>query len=98
METEERKDFLAKHALSYVEGAQRQFGKFTMEKLYVNEIRPDGAVSTVGLFYSRAEAEKIVAMLRDIPERSVCRYEIIQAVRRLLADKGAPRAQNVPEE
>jgi hypothetical protein len=60
-----------------------------MEKLYVNEIRPDGEVSTIGLFYSRAEAEKIVAMLRGIPERSACRYEIVQAVRHLLADKGA---------
>jgi hypothetical protein len=69
-----------------------------MEKLYVNEIGPDGAVSTVGLFYSRAEAEKIVAMLRDIPERAACRYEIVQAVRHLLAEKGAQRAQTVPEE
>jgi hypothetical protein len=60
-----------------------------MEKLYVNEIRPDGAVSTVGLFYSRAEAEKIVAMLRDIPEHAACRYEIVQAVRHLLSEKGA---------
>jgi hypothetical protein len=60
-----------------------------MEKLLVNEIRPDGEVSTVGLFYSRAEAEKIVAMLRDIPERAACRYEIVQAVRRLLSEKGA---------
>jgi hypothetical protein len=63
-----------------------------VEKLYVNEIRPDGAVSTVGLFYSRAEAEKIVAMLRDIPERAACRYEIVQAVRHLLSEKSAQRA------
>ena len=69
-----------------------------MEKLYVNEIRPGGEVSTVGLFYSRAEAEKIVAMLRDIPERSACRYEIVQAVRHLLAEKDASRAQTAPEE
>ncbi len=69
-----------------------------MEKLYVNAIRPDGAVSTVGLFYSRAEAEKIVAMLRDIPEQTACRYEIVQAVRHLLAEKSTPRAQTVPEE
>jgi hypothetical protein len=61
-----------------------------MEKLYVNEIRPDGAVSTVGLFYSRAEAEKIVAMLREIREQSACRYEIVQAKRRLLFEKSAP--------
>jgi hypothetical protein len=69
-----------------------------MEKLYVNAIRPDGAVSTVGLFYSRAEAEKIVSMLRDIPEQAACRYEIVQAVRHLLAEKSTPRAQTVPEE
>ena len=69
-----------------------------MEKLYVNEIGPDGEVSTVGLFYSQAEAEKIVAMLRDIPERSAYRYEIVQAVRHLLAEKGAPRAQTAPQE
>jgi hypothetical protein len=69
-----------------------------MEKLYVNEIRPDGEVSTVGLFYSRAEAEKIIAMLRDIPEQSACRYEIVQAVRHLLAEKSTPSAQTAPEE
>jgi hypothetical protein len=69
-----------------------------MEKLYVNEIGPDGEVSTAGLFYSRAEAEKIVAMLREIPERSACRYEIVRAVRHLLAAKGAPRAQTAPKE
>jgi hypothetical protein len=51
-----------------------------MEKLYVNEIRPDGEVSTVGLFYSRGEAENIVAQLRRVPERANCRYEIIDAV------------------
>ena len=60
-----------------------------MEKLYVNEIRPDGEVSTVGLFYSRGEAEKIVAMLRDIPERAKCRYEIVEAARYLLSDRQA---------
>ena len=69
-----------------------------MEKLYVNEIRPDGEVSTVGLFYSRAEAEKIVAMLRDIPERSACRYEIVQAVRHLLAEKGVAGSETAPKE
>jgi hypothetical protein len=66
-----------------------------MEKLYVNEIHPDGEVSTVGLFYSRAEAEKIVAMLRAIPERSACRFEIVPAVRHLLAEKA--QAQSAPE-
>jgi hypothetical protein len=50
-----------------------------MKKLYVNEIRPDGKVSTVGLFYSRAEAENIVAQLRSIPERCDNCYEIVQA-------------------
>jgi hypothetical protein len=69
-----------------------------MEKLYVNEIRSDGAVSTVGLFYSRAEAEKIVTMLSDIPEQAACRYEIVQAVRHVLAERGAQRAQTAPEE
>ena len=69
-----------------------------MEKLYVNEIRPDGAVSTVGLFYSRAEAEKIVAMLRDIPEQSACRYEIVQAKRHLLSEKSGQRAGSAREE
>jgi len=51
-----------------------------MEKLYVNEIRPDGEVSTVGLFYSRSEAEAIVAQLRSLPEKADRRYEIIEAV------------------
>jgi hypothetical protein len=69
-----------------------------MEKLYVNEIRPDGAVSTVGLFYSRTEAEKIVAILRDIPEQAACCYEIVQAVRHVLAERGTQRAQTPPEE
>jgi len=50
-----------------------------MEKLYVNEIRPNGEVSTVGLFYSRGEAENIVAQLRSIPEKAGCRYEIVEA-------------------
>ena len=51
-----------------------------MEKLYVNEIRPNGEVSTVGLFYSRSEAENIVSQLRSIPDRTGCRYEIVEAV------------------
>ena len=51
-----------------------------MEKLYVNEIRSNGEISTVGLFYSRGEAEEIVAQLRSIPEKADCRYEIIGAV------------------
>ncbi len=51
-----------------------------MEKLYVNEINPDGEVSTVGLFYSQGEAENIVAQLRSLPAKRDCRYEIIEAV------------------
>jgi hypothetical protein len=51
-----------------------------MDKLYVNEIRSDGEVSTVGLFYSRGEAENIVAQLRRIPEKADCRYEIIDDI------------------
>ncbi|HXV49183.1 MAG TPA: hypothetical protein VEB61_10295 [Candidatus Binatia bacterium] len=58
-----------------------------MEKLYVNEIGPDGEVSTVGLFYSRAEAHKIVDMLRADPDRSSYRYEIVQAARQILSEK-----------
>jgi hypothetical protein len=49
-----------------------------MEKLYVNEIRPDGDISTVGLFYSRGEAENIVTQLRKLPEKSGLRYEIVE--------------------
>jgi hypothetical protein len=66
--------------------------KFPMEKLYVNEIGPDGAVSTVGLFYSHPEAQKIVDMLRADPARAAYRYEIIEAVRHTLSDKQARRA------
>ncbi len=49
-----------------------------MEKLYVNEILPDGEVSTVGLCYSRAEAEKVIAMLQSLLEKKHCRYEIVE--------------------
>jgi hypothetical protein len=63
-----------------------------MEKLYVNEIGPDGAVSTVGLFYSQAEAEKIVGMLRANPDRASYRYEIVEAIRHILSDKQSRRA------
>lgn len=62
-----------------------------MEKLYVNEIGPDGGVSTVGLFYSQAEAQKIVDMLRVNPERAGYRYEIVEAVRHTLSEMQAPR-------
>ena len=53
-----------------------------MEKLYVNETRANGEVSTVGLFYSRAEAESVIAQLRAIPEKQNCRYEITEVVAR----------------
>ena len=46
----------------------------------MNEVRPNGEVSTVGLYYSRGEAENIVARLRSIAEKADCRYEIIEAV------------------
>jgi hypothetical protein len=69
-----------------------------MEKLYVNEIGPDGEVGTVGLFYSRTEAEKIVAMLRSIPERTQYRYEIVEAQRHVLPDRYSPRAQQAPKQ
>jgi len=49
-----------------------------MEKLYVNEIGSNGEASTVGLFYSRGEAEQIIAQLQRIPEKSDCRYEIVE--------------------
>ena len=48
-----------------------------MEKLYVHETGPDGELSTVGLFYSRSEAEYIVAKLQNLPEKRSCRYEIV---------------------
>ena len=69
-----------------------------MEKLYVNEIRPDGVVSTVGLFYSRAEAENIVVQLRAIPDRAGCRYEIIEAIRHVLPVKDSQRSQGAQKE
>lgn len=63
-----------------------------MEKLYVNEIRPDGEVGTVGLFYSRAEAENIVARLRGIPDRARRRYEIVPANQRFLTTGPSQRS------
>jgi hypothetical protein len=51
-----------------------------MEKLYVNEIGPGGEVSTVGLFYSRAEAERIIAKLQSMPDKAECRYDIVEAM------------------
>ena len=69
-----------------------------MEKLYVNEIRPNGDVSTVGLFYSQAEAENIVAQLRGNPDRADCRYEIIEAVRHVLTVKNSRQSQAAVKE
>jgi hypothetical protein len=60
-----------------------------MEKLYVNEIGPDGEVSTVGLFYSQGEAQKIVDMLRADPDRASYQYEIVEAVRHVLAERNS---------
>jgi hypothetical protein len=68
-----------------------------MEKLYVNEIGPDGAVSTVGLFYSHPEAQKIVTLRAD-PHRAAYRYEIVDAVRHTLSEKQASRAGAAPKE
>jgi len=69
-----------------------------MEKLYVNEIGPDGVVSTVGLFYSQAEARKIVDLLRANPDRASHRYEIVEAVRHTLSEKQANRTAATQKE
>ena len=47
-----------------------------MEKFYVQEIRPNGEISTVGLLYSREEAEGIVNQLQSLSEKRDCKYEI----------------------
>jgi hypothetical protein len=65
-----------------------------MEKLYVNAVDPDGEVSTVGLFYSQPEAQKIVDMLRANPERIGYRYEIVEAVRDVLSEKDSLRTKS----
>jgi hypothetical protein len=69
-----------------------------MEKLYVNEIRPNGEINTVGLFYSAAEAQSIVDQLRVVPENNDCRYEIIEAVRHVLSVRSARRSQVAQKE
>ena len=69
-----------------------------MEKLYVNETGPDGVVSTVGLFYSQAEAQKIGAMLRANPDRAAYRYEVVEAVRQILSSKESRRAEPASKE
>jgi hypothetical protein len=65
-----------------------------MEKLYVNAIGPDGEVSTVGLFYSQPEAQRIVDTLRANPERNGYRYEIVEAVRQVLSEKDSLRTRS----
>ena len=65
-----------------------------MQKLYVNAVGPDGDVSTVGLFYSQPEAQKIVDLLRANPERTGYRYEIVEAVRHVLSEKDPVRARS----
>jgi hypothetical protein len=62
-----------------------------MDKLYVNEIAPDGKISTVGLFYSQAEALEIVDLLRANPDRAAYRYEIVEAVRHILSEQQSHR-------
>lgn len=69
-----------------------------MEKPYVNEIALDGTVSTVGLFYSRAEAEHIFTQLRAILERDEYHYEIVDAVRHVLSVNGSQRSAQALEE
>ena len=49
-----------------------------MDKFYLHERRPDGEVSTVGLFYSRAEAEDVIAQLRELPEKQDCEYVLVR--------------------
>jgi len=66
-----------------------------MEKLYVHEIRPGGEVSTVGLFYSRGEAEHIVAKLQKLREKQSCRYEITQAIVHI-SPANPPRPTHTP--
>lgn len=69
-----------------------------MEKLYVNEVAPDGQVSTLGLFYSQVEAKRVVDMLRANPDRAAYRYEIVEAVRHTLSEKQARRAAPAQKE
>jgi hypothetical protein len=69
-----------------------------MEKLYVNEIAPDGKVSTVGLFYSQAEAQEIVDLLGANPDRAAYRYEIVEAVRHILSGQGSGRSKTASKQ
>ena len=45
-----------------------------MDKYYLHERRPNGEVSTVGLYYSREEAEDVIAQLRELPDKQDCEY------------------------
>lgn len=49
-----------------------------MDKFYLQERRPGGEVSTVGLYYSRQEAEDVVAQLRELPEKQGCEYVLVR--------------------
>ena len=49
-----------------------------MDKFYLHEHRPDGETSTVGLFYSREEAEDVIARLRELPEKQGCEYVLVR--------------------
>ena len=49
-----------------------------VDKFYLHEYRPDGEVSTVGLYYSREEAKGIVAQLRELPEKQGCEYVLVR--------------------
>jgi hypothetical protein len=49
-----------------------------VDKFYLHEHKPDGQVSTVGLYYSREEAEGIVAQLRELPEKQGCEYVLVR--------------------
>jgi len=48
-----------------------------VDKFYLQEQRPDGEVSTVGLFYSRQEVEEVIAKLRELPEKQGCEYVLL---------------------
>ena len=49
-----------------------------MDKFYLEEHRPGGEVSTVGLYYSRQEAEDVIARLRELPEKQDCVYVLVR--------------------
>lgn len=49
-----------------------------MDKFYLEERRPDGEVSTVGLFYSREEADEVIARLRELPDKQGCEYVLVR--------------------